>query len=84
MLADVKDASGDPPVSTLYGAWGEKNMYGNIIRGMLRTTYLVDPAGVVVKRWDRVKTPRHGETVLAAVRELANAGQPAPAMPRKK
>lgn len=86
LLADIKDDSGNPPVSTLYGAWGEKNMYGNLIRGMLRTTYLIDPAGVVVKRWDRVKTPRHGETVLAALRELATGGQSVPTSPtpRKK
>ena len=28
-----------------YGAWGEKNMYGKIIEGVLRTTVLIDPKG---------------------------------------
>jgi peroxiredoxin Q/BCP len=70
LLADEKDAKGNPKVSTLYGAWGEKNMYGKIVRGMLRTTYLIAPDGTVAKRWDRVKTPGHAAAVLAAVKEI--------------
>lgn len=78
LLADVPDAKGSPRVSTLYGAFGEKNMYGKAVRAMLRTTYLIGPDGRVVRRWDRVKTPGHAAQVLAAVRALhAGAGDAA-------
>lgn len=73
LLVDDKLAGGEPKISTLYGAWGEKNMYGNIVRGMLRTTYLIGPDGKVARRWDRVKTPGHAAKVLAAVKELRAA-----------
>lgn len=70
LLVDEKLPNGEPKISTAYGAWGDKNMYGNIVRSMLRTTYLIGPDGKVAHRWDRVKTPGHADKVLAAVREL--------------
>jgi peroxiredoxin Q/BCP len=70
LLADVPDKSGTPRVCEKYGAWGEKNMYGNTVISILRTTYLIDAEGRVAKRWDRVKTPGHAERVLQAVQEL--------------
>jgi thioredoxin-dependent peroxiredoxin len=70
LLVDEKNAAGEPKVSTLYGAWGDKNMYGNIVRAMLRTTYLIGPDGKVARRWDRVKTPGHAAQVLQIVKAL--------------
>lgn len=70
LLVDDKLPSGEPKISTLYGAWGDKNMYGNIVRSTLRTTYLIGPDGKVAHRWDRVKTPGHAAKVLAAVKQL--------------
>ncbi|MBX3403705.1 MAG: thioredoxin-dependent thiol peroxidase [Phycisphaeraceae bacterium] len=74
LLADVPDAKGTPRVCAKYGVWGEKNMYGKTMIGMLRTTYLIDERGRVARRWDRVKTPGHAERVLKAVRELGREG----------
>jgi peroxiredoxin Q/BCP len=74
LLADVPDASGTPTTSAAYGAYGEKNMYGKIVRAMLRTTYLIAPDGKVARRWDRVKTPGHALQVLAAAKAL-HAGE---------
>ncbi|MDX2132240.1 MAG: peroxiredoxin [Planctomycetota bacterium] len=74
LLADVPGADGVPPTSAAYGAYGEKNMYGRIVRAMLRTTYLIAPDGTVAKRWDRVKTPGHAAAVLRAATAL-HAGE---------
>lgn len=71
LLADVPDARGTPRVCEKYGAWGEKSMYGRTVISILRTTYLIDAAGKVARRWDRVKTPGHAERVLQAATELA-------------
>ncbi len=72
ILADEPGADGKPAVCTRYGVWAEKNMYGKVVVGMLRTTYLLDRDGAVAKRWDRVKTPGHGQKVLEEVQRLAN------------
>ena len=53
-----------------YGAWGEKNMYGKITRGVIRSTVLIDPAGRVAKHWKRVKTKGHAEAVSQILKQL--------------
>ncbi len=71
LLADVRATNGAPRVCDLYGVWREKNMYGKKVIGMVRTTYLIDGAGVVVRRWDGVKTPTHGAQVMRELESLA-------------
>lgn len=53
------------------GAWGEKVACGRRTVGTLRTTYLIDEEGVVVRVFSpkEVKTKIHGEQVLNAVGE---------------
>jgi len=38
-----------------YDVWKEKNNYGKIFFGVVRTTYLIDENGVIVKAFDKVK-----------------------------
>ncbi|MBS0198014.1 MAG: peroxiredoxin [Planctomycetes bacterium] len=73
LLADVPAKNAKPPVCEAYGVWGEKNMYGKIVVGMIRTTYLIDPKGNVAHRWDRVKTPGHAQAVLDALLQVQGA-----------
>lgn len=54
-------------VINAYGAWGKK-MYGR--EGVLRKTFLIDPAGMVQKVYGKVTPIGHGEQVLQALREL--------------
>ncbi|MEM6755969.1 MAG: thioredoxin-dependent thiol peroxidase [Planctomycetota bacterium] len=63
-------ADHDAKVSDKYGVWQEKSMYGKKYMGVVRTTYLIDVAGKVAQRWDKVKVPGHAEAVLAAVKGL--------------
>jgi len=71
LLADAaRDADDNPKVCLKYGVWQEKSMYGRKYMGVVRTTYLIDPAGKVAKRWDKVKVPGHADAVLAAIDEL--------------
>jgi thioredoxin-dependent peroxiredoxin len=57
-------------VAEKYGVWQEKSRYGRKYMGIARTTYLIDGAGKVVRRWDNVKVDGHAEAVLDAVNEL--------------
>jgi peroxiredoxin Q/BCP len=50
-----------------YGAWGEKNMYGKVTEGILRTTVVIGPDGKVAKVFPRVKVDGHVEKVLEAI-----------------
>ena len=53
-----------------YDAWGEKNMYGKISQGVIRSTVLIDPKGKVVKHWRRVKAKGHAQAVQKVLEDL--------------
>jgi len=56
-----------------YGAFGEKNMYGIKRMGTKRTSFLIDPEGVIRHVFKRPKTGEHAEEVLARKEELETA-----------
>ena len=47
-----------------------KNMYGKQVRGIERSTFLIDANGKLKKEWRKVKVENHVDEVLAAVKEL--------------
>jgi len=61
----------DEVLCELFGVMKLKNMYGKQVRGIERSTFLIDPQGVLVREWRGVRVPGHVPEVLAAVRELA-------------
>ena len=46
-----------------------KNMYGKQVRGIERSTFLIDENGVLVREWRGLRVPGHVDAVLQAVRE---------------
>jgi peroxiredoxin Q/BCP len=60
----------DKAVAKKYGAFGEKVLYGKKIVGMIRSTFIIDGAGVVRKVFPRVRVDGHDAQVLAALRGL--------------
>lgn len=70
LLADVPGRGGVPTLCDAAGAWGEKLLYGRRYLGVVRTTYLIDAEGLVVRRGDRVRVSGHVEAVAAATTEL--------------
>ena len=53
-----------------FGVIKLKNMYGKQVRGIERSTFLIDSEGRIVKEWRKVKVPGHVEEVLAAAQAL--------------
>ena len=45
----------DKAVIQAYDVWKEKNNYGKITMGVVRTTYLIDENGVIVRAFEKVK-----------------------------
>lgn len=54
-------------VCELYGAWGPKEYMGKSYEGVLRTTYLIDGNGTIVKVFENVRPAEHSTEVLAAL-----------------
>ena len=59
----------DPEMDIInkYGAWGEKNNYGKKYMGLIRTTFLIDEKGVILKVFKKPKTKVHSEEILKAI-----------------
>jgi len=50
-----------------YDVWKEKSMYGRQYMGVERTTFLIDPAGLIARIFLKVKPAGHAEEVMAAI-----------------
>lgn len=57
----------DGVVSSAYGAWREKQLYGKRFMGIVRCTFLIGPDGRIRHVWDKVRVEGHAEAVLAAL-----------------
>lgn len=53
-----------------FGVWAEKQLYGRKFMGIVRSTFLISPDGLIRRVWRNVRVPGHAEAVLA---ELASA-----------
>jgi len=54
----------DHAVTEIYGAWQEKKLYGKVSMGVVRTTYLIDEAGVIERAMPKVKADTNAAEIL--------------------
>jgi peroxiredoxin Q/BCP len=52
-----------------YGVWQKKKNYGREYMGLIRSTFLIDPNGKVIKEWKNVRAKGHAEKVLKFLKE---------------
>jgi len=57
----------DHEVAEMYGAWGEKKMYGRAYMGIIRSTFIIDEAGQIIKVFPKVRVKNHSQEVLDAL-----------------
>ena len=55
-----------------YGAWKLKKFYGKVFMGVIRSTYIIDPRGIIVYIWSKVKVRDHVKEVMNKLIELKN------------
>ena len=60
----------DEKMCNAYGVMKEKSMYGRKYMGIERSTFLIDPDGMIIKEWRGVKVPGHVENVYQALISL--------------
>ena len=63
-------ADPDEAVCLMFGVMKMKNMYGKQVRGIERSTFLIDAAGKIHREWRGVKVPGHAQEVLEAARAI--------------
>ncbi|AWB43367.1 thioredoxin-dependent thiol peroxidase [Paenibacillus sp. CAA11] len=60
----------DHEVSRMFGVWQLKKLYGKEFEGIVRSTFLIDEEGVLIKEWRKVRVKGHSEEVLQTVQAL--------------
>ena len=53
-----------------YKVWAKKKFMGREFMGIVRSTFLIDPNGKIVKIWDNVKVKDHAIEVLEALKNI--------------
>jgi peroxiredoxin Q/BCP len=61
----------DEMICNMFDVMKWKNMYGKKVRGIERSTFVIDESGKLVKEWRGVKVPGHIDEVLQFVKALA-------------
>jgi thioredoxin-dependent peroxiredoxin len=61
-------ADPDEKVCAIFGVMKMKNMYGRQVRGIERSTFVIDRGGRIAKEWRGVKVPGHAQEVLDFIR----------------
>ncbi|MDO7908238.1 thioredoxin-dependent thiol peroxidase [Paenibacillus sp. JX-17] len=65
----------DHRVSETYGVWQQKQMYGKTYMGIVRSTFLIDEEGKLIREWRGVRVKGHIEEALATVQQLEQAAE---------
>lgn len=65
LIADV-----DGKLCETFGVWQLKKFMGREYMGIVRSTFMIDPHGNILKQWSKVKVQGHVEEVLNAVQTL--------------
>ena len=53
-----------------YKVWAKKKFMGREFMGVIRSTFLIDPKGKIVKIWDNVKVKDHAKEVLEILKDI--------------
>jgi thioredoxin-dependent peroxiredoxin len=61
----------DEKICDIFDIVQQKNMYGKMVMGIVRSTYVIDEKGKVAHVWRKVKAEGHAQEVLSAVKEKA-------------
>jgi peroxiredoxin Q/BCP len=65
LLADSEEA-----LCTQFAVIKEKKLYGKLVRGIERSTFVIDANGILRREWRGIKVPGHAQDVLDFVRTL--------------
>lgn len=64
----IADVNGN--LCEVFGVWQLKKMMGHEYMGIVRSTFIIDTDGNILKEWDKVRIKGHVEEVLQAVQAL--------------
>lgn len=64
----LSDQSGE--IIKAYNAWGQRSMFGRQFMGIIRSTFIIDPAGNIVKEYPKVNPKGHAAQIIQDLKSL--------------
>jgi len=61
----------DTKIHKKYNVWGKKKFMGREFLGTIRTTFLIDKKGKILKTWENVKVKDHAQEVLETLKNVS-------------
>lgn len=58
-----------------YKVWGEKNFMGKIYEGLIRSTFIINPEGIIEEPMYNIKVAGHGARVLKMMKKILGQSQ---------
>lgn len=65
LIADVQHE-----LAEKYGVWKQKSMYGRQYMGIERSTFIINPEGIIEKEWRKVKVGGHVDEIIATLENM--------------
>lgn len=66
LMADTEEVA-----CSIFGVMKMKNMYGKQVRGIERSTFIINPKGELIREWRGVKVDSHAKEVLTFIQSLS-------------
>jgi len=66
-------ADEDKELAKQFGIWRPKKLFGREYLGVVRSTFIINPNGVVAYKWEKVRVKGHVEEVKEKLKELQNS-----------
>ena len=63
----------DHKLMEAFGAWGEKKFMGKTYMGTIRSTFVIDPKGKIIKVWEKVKPAEHAQEIIEFLKNKIQA-----------
>jgi peroxiredoxin Q/BCP len=63
----IADTNGE--IAEMFQVFKEKSMFGKTFMGIVRSTFLIDPQGIIVAEWRGVKVAGHAQEVLQTLQD---------------
>ncbi|MBI2094340.1 MAG: thioredoxin-dependent thiol peroxidase [Candidatus Omnitrophica bacterium] len=60
----------DAQICRAYGVWAKRSLYGRNFLGIIRATFVIDPAGRIAAIYPKVKVENHAQEVLATLQKM--------------
>jgi thioredoxin-dependent peroxiredoxin len=56
-----------------YNAWGQRSLYGKVYLGIIRSTFIINPDGYIVKHYPKVSPKNHAVQIIKDLKKLQSA-----------